>query len=102
MKLRNLLPFLLLALLAIAGTALALDADRAETSEPAEQPAVEQVETEALPDVLPELRPELTEANAACCIADCYEGFSQCTTYCGDTACMQACRQELQACKAGC
>lgn len=101
MKLRHILPLLLLALAVLAGTAWALDG-----SAPAEIEAPAQVEAptdaEAPAEALPELLPELTEANAACCVADCYDAFNQCTAYCSDQACFQACRQDLSACKAGC
>ena len=99
MKLRHLIPFLLLALVAIAGTAVAIDTD---TPAPAEQPAVEQVETEALPDVLPELRPEVTEVNGACCVADCADEWDLCTQGCSTQPCMQECSQEFSACRRAC
>ena len=102
MKLRSLLPLLLLALVAIAGTALAVDAHLVETPAPAEQPAVDEVQPEALPEVLPELRPELTEMNGACCIADCADEWDLCTQGCSTQACLQECSQEFSACRQAC
>ncbi|MEM8934328.1 MAG: hypothetical protein AAGE94_24255 [Acidobacteriota bacterium] len=102
MKLRSLLPFLLLALIAIAGTALAVDADLSDTPAPVEQPAVDEVQPDILPEVLPELRPELTEANGACCVADCADEWEACSQNCSTPSCFQACGQEFAACRQAC
>ncbi|MEM8934327.1 MAG: hypothetical protein AAGE94_24250 [Acidobacteriota bacterium] len=100
MKLRALLAVLFVALVTLTGVAVAVDT---ETPAPIEQPAVDEAQPDALPSVLPELRPELTEANPACCIADCYSEFDLCTQGCaGSQACLQDCREDLQACRLGC
>lgn len=67
------------------------------------QPEAETADEELTAEDLENMDPEVVEAGA-CCFAECFEQKMACQSACDflDSVCMDACRQQFEACKVHC
>lgn len=103
MKIRNLLLALVALTLVSTGFVWAAGTDAEPTQAVEAQPAVEAAPADnaTAAELLESLQPKADD-KGACCVADCFDAWSQCMAECSDQACRIACGADRAACRQSC